>query len=754
MALSRKFAIPLGICCMTLMQMPCEAKEYVVGSQQAYGKIAQALEPGDTVILEDKQWQDFELVLTGKGTADAPISLRAQTPGAVVLTGQSNLQLAGEHLVVSGLVFKQGHTPSAAVIAYKYKDQVAKHSRVTQIVIDNYNNPDKQETDYWVALYGQHNRFDHNHLVGKRNKGVTVAVRLDSADSQNNHHRIDHNYFGYRPIFGANGGETLRIGTSHHSLSDSSTLVEHNYFDQTNGEVEIISVKSGGNILRNNVFHKARGTLTLRHGNGNLVEQNIFFGHQVDHTGGIRIINKDQTVKNNYLEGLTGHRFGSGLTIMNGVPDSPINRYHQVENALVANNTFINVSNIQFAAGSDAERSAVPVSSVISNNLFINQDQHPFAIFDDISGITFADNIANTQVPDGLRTGVTTQNISLSRHQNGLLYPTTHSENVGVQRDLPVLAKSQTGVSWYPKVRPLTDFDSGKTYHSKASVEALMQLIEDAESGDVVVVPPGNYQVPKIIKINKVLSIVAETSGESHFSFTRSTLFEIGDGGSLKLDGLAISGKQAPDTSGNSVIRTQKWGMLHNYRFEMENTLVTDLDINHTFHFFLSGKGAFADHIRLSNNRFTTVTGDILQLNREVEDLGIYNAEYVTLHNNSFTDVEGAIANVYRGGTDESTFGPHVTFSQNTIRHVGKGPRNKTSASLFLHGVQETDITDNQFAHSAPIVVQHTVGEPNTRIEKNAFNATTMPRVTELHAAGPHTAIIRSNQIKNTKEGE
>ena len=45
-------------------------------------------------------------------------------------------------------------------------------------------------------MYGKHNRFDHNHLVGKSTVGVTMAVRLDSEESQENYHRIDHNYFG------------------------------------------------------------------------------------------------------------------------------------------------------------------------------------------------------------------------------------------------------------------------------------------------------------------------------------------------------------------------------------------------------------------------------------------------------------------------------------------------------------------------------------------------------------------------------
>ena len=54
------------------------------------------------------------------------------------------------------------------------------------------------------------------------------------------------------------------------------TLVENNVFDKCNGEVEIISVKSGSNTLKGNTFIESRGTLTLRHGNGNKILENVF----------------------------------------------------------------------------------------------------------------------------------------------------------------------------------------------------------------------------------------------------------------------------------------------------------------------------------------------------------------------------------------------------------------------------------------------------------------------------------------------
>ncbi|MBU2892485.1 alginate lyase [Colwellia sp. D2M02] len=725
------------------------AKNWLVDSQNSYNNALQQLQAGDSIILAEGTWNDFEILFKGEGTEQQPITLKAQTKGKVILSGQSNLRLSGKYLVVSGLVFKDGYTPSSSVIAFRSnKEDLAYHSRVTEVVIDNFSNPDKQESDYWVALYGQYNRFDHSYVSGKRNKGVTVAVRLDSKNSLENHHQIDHNYFGPRPIFGSNGGETLRIGTSHYSLSNSFTVVENNYFDRCDGEVEIISIKSGQNQIKNNVFFESRGTLTLRHGNGNIIEDNVFFGNGVDHTGGIRVINKDQVVRNNYLEGLTGYRFGSGFTVMNGVPNSTINRYHQVENALIENNSLINVEHVQLAAGSDAERSAVPINSSMQNNLIFNENkQQPFTLFDDVSGIKFNGNVANTSALSALASGIKQQHIEMKRANNGLLYPvSTTLSNIGAKTSITPISKSDTGPSWYAKVDSLTAFDSGKTIQVPAKDDALFNAVLTANDGDVLVLANGLYDVRKVIDINKTLSIKAKNQGKAKITFQRSTLFQISNGGSLTIDGLDISGVNSPDAAGNSLVRTQKWGMLDNYRFVMRNSNVSALDINHSFHFFDSGRGAFADYIELSGNHFTNITGDFLRLDKEIEDLGIYNAEYVIVNNNTFNNVQGALVKLYRGGTDESTFGPHLNMRNNTIKNSGKSNRNKTASSLYLHGVQVTNIEGNTFDNSADVVIEHTVGEPKTAVKNNTFDNTASPSVKELHAQGPHTALLLNNK--------
>ncbi|MFT4941440.1 MAG: poly(beta-D-mannuronate) lyase [Paraglaciecola sp.] len=725
------------------------AADMLVNDPQAYEKALSKVKPGDNIILADGNWHNFEILLNARGTAKQPITLRGQTPGKVLLTGQSNLRLAGEYLVVSGLVFKDGFTPTGEVIAFhRNKEDVANHSRITQVVIDNFSNPEKFEQDSWVMLYGQHNRFDHNHLVGKRNAGVTMAVRLTSEASQENHHRIDHNYFGPRPILGSNGGETLRIGTSHHSLTDSFTVIENNYFDRCNGEVEIISNKSGKNTIRSNVFFESRGTLTLRHGNGNVVENNVFFGNGVDHTGGIRVINSEQIIRNNYLEGITGYRFGSGLTIMNGVPNSKINRYHQVNNALIENNTLVNVSHIQFAAGSDKERTAVPVNSVMKNNIIVNQQgTDGIDIFDDISGIKFENNLLNEGINPTIEPGFNVEKITLRRAFNGLLYPTEKAQQkLGVSQDLNPISKDEVGVSWYAKVEPDVAFDSGKTIFVAPGYNTLFDAIEQAATGDILELQVGDYRVSKILSLDKTLTIRAATKGKAIIYPQRSTLIEINNFGNLTLDGVHVNAVNAPDAAGNTLIRTTRLPMQRNYRLVVNDSVFENLNINHSYHFFDGGNRSFADYIRVTNSQFSHITGDLFRLNKEIDDLGIYNAEYLTISDSSVQHVQGAIAKVYRGGTDESTFGPHVVLNNNKFNDVGQGKRNKSQASLALLGVQVTTITNNKFIDSAPVVIDHTVGEPKTSIIDNVFEGTPEPILKQLFPLSGATIMMTGNK--------
>jgi poly(beta-D-mannuronate) lyase len=162
----------------------------------------------------------------------------------------------------------------------------------------------------------------------------------------------------------------MRIGSSDRSLYDANCFVEDNLFQECNGEIEIISNKSCGNLYRRNTFRACDGTLTLRHGNRCSVYQNFFLGDKVNGSGGVRVIGEDHRVYNNYFENLQGDEYRSAICLVNGVPDSPLNRYFPVKGALIAHNTIVNCKrSFVIGAGANDEQSLAPRDCVIADNL-------------------------------------------------------------------------------------------------------------------------------------------------------------------------------------------------------------------------------------------------------------------------------------------------------------------------------------------------------------------------------------------------
>jgi poly(beta-D-mannuronate) lyase len=78
---------------------------------------------------------------------------------------------------------------------------------------------------------------------------------------------------------------------------------------------------------------------------------------------------------------------------------------------------------------------------------------------------------------------------------------------------------------------------------------------------------------------------------------------------------------------------------------------------------------------------------------------------------------------------------------------VGNGTKNKSGASIFLHGVQVTEIAENTLVKSAPLVINHTVGEPRTRVLKNRFDGEGYLEVEELNSQKKNTALVSGNQL-------
>jgi poly(beta-D-mannuronate) lyase len=353
--------------------------------------------PGDSIVLTNGIWKDVQLVFKGKGEQGKFIYLTAETPGKVTLEGESSLQLSGEWLHVSGLVFVNGHTPAKTVIDFKTSSKdYAYHCVLTNCVIDRFNQEQKTTADHWVGVWGKKNTIEYCYFGGKTNEGTTLVIWPNDQNSISNDHHVYRNYFGYRPPLGVNGGETIRIGTSTFNTNISASVIEGNYFERCNGETEIISNKSAENKFLNNTFLECEGTLTLRHGNRAVVSGNWFIGNWKKNTGGVRVINEGHQIYNNFFYKLRGDDFRSALVLMNGIPDSPPAGYDPVNNVIVANNTFADCSlPWNFCAGAGKRNCTVkPENTLLINNLvYCTNDNELIVRHDNTDGITLENNL-------------------------------------------------------------------------------------------------------------------------------------------------------------------------------------------------------------------------------------------------------------------------------------------------------------------------------------------------------------------------
>jgi poly(beta-D-mannuronate) lyase len=322
-----------------------------------------AVSAGDTLTLADGNWDDIEIKISKSGTPEKPILLRAQTPGMVILGKSSHLIFDGKSIVMSGLLFQGPSTRSQDVVVFTANSA---QCRLTQTAIDAYLRSGVK--DNWIGIGGFQNRVDYCSFTGKKNDGITIHLNRDG--DKTNEHVISHNYFGPRPAINGNGAEEIQLGLKETQFSESKTTVESNLFEACNGELENISVKSGGNVIRGNTFLRCQSHLTLRHGSGSLVEGNYIDGQGAAGTGGIRVCGKNHTLVNNFITGLRAtDEYGGGINIHSGDATDPhvdLANHVPAGNCLVAFNTSVeNQRGMNYGGGGGT----APTGITLANNL-------------------------------------------------------------------------------------------------------------------------------------------------------------------------------------------------------------------------------------------------------------------------------------------------------------------------------------------------------------------------------------------------
>lgn len=650
-----------------------------VGIEQVAKRLA-AAEGGDTIVVADGTYRDVRLVWSATATADNPVVVVPESYGGVVITGVSNLRISGSGLTVCGMHFVGGYSPEGAVVEFRNGKELATECRMTECVIEDYN--PAQRNDFYddVILAGRNNRFDHNTLTGKLNRGLLLGVNLNSEMGDGCAHRIDHNLFCDRHLFGSNGAETIRVGASQHAYTSSRVIIEDNLFERCNGEVEVVSIKSSDNVVRRNLFWECQGVLALRHGDRNVAEENVFVGGGVKHTGGIRVVNAGHKVLGNIFIGLRGERFFAPLALMNAVPNSLPNRYCLVENVEVVGNTFVDCSPIEFGTGNDEERTLAPERILFKANKIKNDKlTQPFEAIDHTRGFLFEDN----EVELGRKVS-----------RSGFVNSAIECPKVDFEA-----MKEGRGAGWY--LRPQPHPTPRVRTIEVATAEQLEAAVKEAEQGDVVVLAEGKYPLKESLRIAVSLTLRAasEATNKPVVSFAggkKSSLVVIADGGNLKVENIGFSGKLAIGTAGARHAITTAEGMIEPYLLEVRGCEF--YDFGESTNFAVRGaQNTFSDSILIEDCYFHDISGNAVDFGAEREDIGRYNAENITIRRCRFENLLGLGINIYRGGSDESTGGPCVVVEACEFRNVCNRGR---GSALRAIGVQDLTVENCTFTDS------------------------------------------------------
>jgi poly(beta-D-mannuronate) lyase len=301
------------------------AADYRVDSVAALAERLAAAQPGDTLIVAAGSYvTEAPLVVACAGTAEKPLTIRAERVGEAEIKGKHGFEVAkgAAHVVIEG--FRFTHAAGSTRVP-----PGAHHVRFTRNVFQCAGE------GAYLTVSGDDVEVDRNEFRDKRTLGNMLSVT--GAEGQVARRlRVHHNHFHDFAPAGGNGAETIRLGLSGLSMSMGGAVVEHNLFERCVGENELISNKSGGNTYRYNTFLDSPGAqLTLRHGNECVVYGNLFHG-----TDGLRIFGDRHRIHSNHFEGNT-----LGITLGNGgaeVADgAPLTSHDRPDDCFIVFNTLV-----------------------------------------------------------------------------------------------------------------------------------------------------------------------------------------------------------------------------------------------------------------------------------------------------------------------------------------------------------------------------------------------------------------------------
>ena len=380
-------------------------------------------QPGDTITLADGIYDGDVCELVAKGSAAYPITIQAKNIGKAVIQGPISIE--GDYINLVGLRFEEKGS-------IKIRGTGCRISRcvMTDVQVNSWIQVLSESQQIEIDYCRFENKTNNSHHGGDRfdNRQLMRFIVRNKGEK----HHIHHNYFVDIPEGKLdNGYETLQLITEGNPWDPEpgqcGTLIEYNLFERCNGEGEIISVKSNGNLLRRNTFRDCRGGLWLRHGDDNVVSENFFFGESERRAGGVVLQGTDQVVVNNLFHSL--HEFG--VVMMDGASDD---NYVRTERALVAFNTFVECSSAMLVGQNPSSypNGTAPKDCVIANNAFVLSERTVRLVLDDEPvDWRWEGNVTDGDLGMPARDGIKVERVDVDYLPNGVVAPAESSVLIG-----------------------------------------------------------------------------------------------------------------------------------------------------------------------------------------------------------------------------------------------------------------------------------------------------------------------------------
>ena len=264
-------------------------------------------------------------------------------------------------------------------------------------------------------------------------------------------------------------------------------------------------------------------------------------------------------VINNYFYNLKGEIFRAPLAVMNGIKKSPLNRYIQVTDVVVAHNTWVDcISPLQFGVGSNIDqkdvlpaselRSETPIRTLIANNVIHNTKGDPMPIYrhDAIDGIEFKNNVINNQNVDfeGVK-GLDRSDFSMTEIEEHIWIPPSSISDFEVHagfdfekitndvfrnsrkdknaigatngstiNKLNLMDYDKYGPDWYDPNPAQTE---SKSYTAN-NVQELVNHLKSADDGDAIELTAKSLELQSSLKINKNITIQSAPVSYTHLT--------------------------------------------------------------------------------------------------------------------------------------------------------------------------------------------------------------------------------------------